>query len=200
MPKLLTTALLAAALAFPSAARAGPVAGVRLGWAVPVGQLRGGLDLGQYVSGVATVEVEAGWRLWRGLTLGGYASYGVARIDTFLDNLYEAQGDSTSGSVLQLGLRGEWTFRDLAAGILPWVALGAGWQRLDLSIGSDFTYFGWNLVRLEAGADWAAGRGFTVGPYASWSLGRYTKLGSGAISQQAGHAWAAFGLRGTWGP
>ncbi|MFT3913505.1 MAG: hypothetical protein QM704_05215 [Anaeromyxobacteraceae bacterium] len=198
MQRLLALSALVAALAAPAAARAEPVVGLRLGWAVPAGQSSKGSDLSAVTSGAAFAEVDAGWRVWRALTIGAYASYGVARIDTYLDNEYEKRGESTRGDVTHVGVRAQWDFRDLAQGLEPWIALGAGWERAGFDVGGAYAYTGWELVRLEAGASWRAWRGLAVGPYVTWSLGRYARLNGGSLPGQAGHAWAAFGLRSTW--
>lgn len=198
MRRLLALSALAAALAVPAAARAQPVIGLRLGWAVPVGQAARGVDLASYASGAGFVGVDAGWRVWRELTIGAYASYGVARIDTYLDNQFQDRGLSTRGDVTHVGVRAQWDFRDAVAGFVPWVALGAGWQRAGFDIDRATAYTGWDLVRLEAGASWRAWRGLSVGPNVTWSLGRFVRVNGESFSARANHAWTAVGLRSTW--
>jgi len=193
---LLTLATLGLLVAFlaPSAARAQVELGVRTGWAIPAGHAFSGGDLAGLVNGALPVQVDASWRFGRSLSAGAYASFALARVDPHLAE--DAGGGSAF--VARAGLRASWAFPDLVPAARPWVGVGAGWEWMKVSAGGRYVYSGPELATVEGGADWTAGA-FRVGPFVSWSLGRYLLLNGDDLSPKGGHAWVTLGVRGTFG-
>jgi hypothetical protein len=200
---LLVTAAAAALLA-PRPASAQLVAGARLGWAFPAGNIAQGGSLSRELSSQIPIQLEAGWRLLPPLTVGGYLGFGIGRVGDV------CTGSATcSGRTFDLGVQATWRFALRKA--MPWAGAGLGyaWARNRLEEGGDVRevkFRGPEFLRLMGGVDWPVGRTFTVGPFAQWGLGRYghteisSPLGgfSGKTPDPAMHSWLSVGVRGTF--
>jgi len=84
------------------------------------------------------------------------------------------------------------------------VSVGTGGEAGVLSFdanttSSDYTYTGWEIVRLGAGYDFRTTAGMGWGPYASLGFTRFTELeGPGSttsLSPGRIHTWAQVGVR-----
>src|SRR5207237_6458268 len=95
-----------------------------------------------------------------------------------------------------------------AGAIDPWFGIGVGYEWLSISessgaVSQDSTLRGFEFARAELGADFAVSPGFKLGPFASFSLGKYSDgstsgiLGSasGGLGDTKIHEWLLFGLR-----
>ena len=142
------------------------------------------------------------------LFLGAYSSYG------FLAPSANACKESCSGYDLRVGVEAAYHFLP-AHRFDPWVGLGAGYEWMHLAGTADraseaLTLQGFELVNVQAGLDYALGRGFKVGPFASFSLGEFENesvtytsgegqyVSSGSIPQTGYHEWLTFGVRGSF--
>ena len=202
----------------PAGVGAGPELGVRLGYAIPFGSAENGINVDRNVSGAVPVVVEAGVRLGGAFFAGGLIQYGFAQVKD-PSGLCSGQGNSCSGSVVRVGVEGIYRFLpDLA--LAPWVGLGLGYEWLNTSASSNafggirasHTYRGIELLTLQAGGEYRAGRSWLLGPFASYSLGRFgTSTGSaqlggtvgtttGDIADTAIHSWVMLELRGAFAP
>jgi hypothetical protein len=68
-----------------------------------------------------------------------------------------------------------------------------------LSADGTFVYSGPELATVEGGADWKVGEAWRLGPFVSWSLGRFLFLNGDDLDPKGGHAWITLGVRGTFG-
>jgi hypothetical protein len=205
MRKALVTATALVALLAPAAAGAQLDLGVRVGWAVPAGHAFSGGDLAGLVNGALPVQIDVGYRLSPALSVGAFASYALGRIDA---HVVADAGVDHGATVLRAGLRASYALERLSPVVVPWAGLGAGYERMRLDLGTTYTYLGWELVTLEAGADWKVRSSFRIGPVFAWSLGGYDRLeihpdpdgSSGGIAARGRHAWVTLGLRGRFLP
>lgn len=169
--------------------------GVRAAWAIPFGDLNNSDSLSSDVSGQLPLWLEAGWRFTKSIYAGAYFQAGLG----FFNNCPPGSDCSTNG--LRFGLEGIYNLAP-DAGLQPWVGLGFGYETLSVSrAGEDSSYKGWELLHLQVGADWAASKNFSIGPFASFSLfGTYTTQSSSGQdnSISASHNWLQLGLKATY--
>ena len=187
--------------------RAGLDVGLRVGYGIPFGDIDGNRgSLADWVTGAVPFVIEAGYRFNRHLTMGPTFQYAYVQVKQ------NGQTGCTAGS----GCTG-WDFHagfqalyrlDVEATMVPWFGLGVGYEWTNYSgsvagVGFSGSAAGWELANLQLGGDVPVGTGFTVGPYVSFSVGRYdsesgalgTLNSSSGISNPALHAWLQFGAR-----
>lgn len=186
-----------------AAARAGEESGLalgaRVGYGIPVGDAMSGVSLGDVASGQVPVQLDADWRFDRSWRLGLYAQYGF----TPVAGASCPAGADCSGRNLRLGVQGAYAF---SAGAGPWVGAGLGveWQLATVSqagVENRLRLFGLELLNLQAGWDFRPARSFSLGPFASFSVGQYRTASSGGASQSlatAVHGWLQLGVRGAF--
>lgn len=217
-PALLAVGYLAGILilAAPSAAaapEAGPEVAVRVGLALPVGDVQSGSSLDTYASLAVPLVLEGGYRIDPSWFFGARFQY------AFLDaknptGSCSGHNVSCSGSVVVLGLEGTYRFvpdRTFA----PWLGLGFGyeWFSADYdapNAGAGGTNKGYQGLA-QAGGDIRVSRQMVLGPFVEAAFGRYdtadgyiriggtTSSGSRDISDTTWHGWIAFGVRGAFG-
>jgi len=206
-------------LALPGISRAEPARpvdtpglelGVRLGYAIPFGDISGdtGNGLASRVSGGIPLVLEAGYRFDAALTLGAFFQYAFLQIN----NNFCGGNTDCSGSVVRLGIQGLY-HADLGKMVVPWVGLGAGYEWGTINASNAFgdsseSANGWEFLTLQGGGDIRLGPvpAIAVGPYVSFSIARYGSgsghIGnitfSGDFTNPAVHEWLQFGLRGTF--
>jgi hypothetical protein len=203
MKKLLALATLALA-AVPGLAHAQWYAGARAGYALAGGKAADGSKMSDGLKSSIPIQVEGGYDVLPRLSVGAYFSYGPGQVGSACD------GASCSASVMRAGVEAAWKFEPLAS-IAPWLGIGAGyeWARLEAKDGADklkLAYRGLELVDLQAGADYPVTPKLSVGPFASFAVGRYDHLkvesplgnSDGSIPSATTHTWLTFGLRGRW--
>jgi hypothetical protein len=184
--------------------------GVRIGYAIPFGDISGdaGNGLASRVSSGVPLIFELGYRFDAVLTLGALFQYGFLQIN---DTFCGANSDC-SGSVVRLGVQGLY-HADLGKMVVPWFGLGAGyeWGSINASnvLGNaSESANGWEFLTLQAGGDIRLNLApeIAVGPYVSFSIARYSsgsgQFGnvtfSGDITNPAVHEWLQLGVRGTF--
>ena len=171
--------------------------GIRAAWAFPYGDVNGHANLQDNVRDQVPLWLEAGYRFSKSIYAGLYGQITPGRAN----NCPIGADCSTSG--YRFGIEGIYTILPDAV-LQPWVGVGVGYEILNFSrAGEETTVKGLELAHVELGADWAASKNFSVGPYASYSLfGKYTSTSvngvSNDVSDTAGHSWLQVGLKATY--
>jgi hypothetical protein len=172
----------------------------RLALAIPMGSLAQGTTLSDGISAGVPVSIEVAYRLNRNLSLGLAGQYGymvTKNCDT---------GASCSASDYQFLLEGIYDAR-MGSTIDPWVGLGIGYEQLSLSesaggASQDVGVSGWGLATVQVGGNFVAAPQVEVGPFLSFSVGKYGSASAGGQSQDipmtAFHEWLQIGVRGTF--
>lgn len=210
---------LSLAILVPAAAAAdeGPgtrfTVGLRAGYALAVGSAYAdpatghSYSLSDAIRSQVPVQVEAAYRLTERIAAGAYVSYGFDFIGRTVKSVCADAAMSCSASTIRVGVQGSFRPGSVGPGLSPWLGLGVGWEwsKYSQSGALEESFSGPEVVSLQAGADWRAGRRASVGPYVQVSVGRFGKLeqsapapfGSQEIDIDARfHAWIGFGLRG----
>ena len=212
---LAAAALLLAGLALPASAEQpeGPVlgftVGARVSLAFPMGSVlsdpgTGPLLIDEMVAVSIPIQMDVGLTVHRRWFVGAYVSYAW-------DVLQIAQckvGESCSVTGLRLGLQATYAFRDQGG---PWVGLGTGWEWMFTKYSSqDFTIKldvgGVEYVIFQGGWDVEVSPGWMVGPWASGSVGEFSRATRStggatqeiAIPNRAIHGWLQLGVKGSF--
>lgn len=170
--------------------------GVRLGFAVPLGNLAESAPLGNHFTGVVPLGLDVAFRDNKNLALeaGFELAPGVAK------NCYTAY--SCSGADYRLRLEVILAARRGFA-VDPWLALGIGYEWLALSVdgGQAITVTGWDYAIIQLGGEIRVDDGLAIGPFLGFSLGEYSSGSANGYSGEIGnpslHEWLQIGLRGT---
>lgn len=179
--------------------------GLRLGYALPMGDFAKGEKMSDGISGMIPIWIDAGYMVTPNILVGLYGQYGIVMVKNC------PKGASCSGSDMRFGIQGQYHIMP-AQTVDPWVGLGIGYELAsskESAGGADVTasYNGFEFANIQAGADFKAGP-LTVGPFLSFSLGQYSSATleapgvpkvSGSINQTAIHEWLTFGVKGTFG-
>lgn len=168
-----------------------------------------GGDVGDVVNASVPLGVGAYFRFNPHLRLGGFLEAAPLAID---DGACPPDSDC-SGTSFRLGVEAQVHFTPYQRAD-PWLGLGFGyeWTRLrastydywdDTVYYSDTKFSGMILPRITGGVDFAVGPRFTMGPYFSYSLGRYDHVDyegydSGEIANKSLHGWFEVGVRGNF--
>ncbi len=214
-----TVAVAAALLVTPAASFAQLEVGARLGYASAAGDAMKNQKLSDLVKSQIPVQLDVGYRLTPELSAGAYVSYGFAK----LASAACPSGFECSARDLRVGVQGTYTLTRLATAFVPWVALGAGWERATYEVSQTVLFFtakgtgkvsGWEYLNVQLGADWRASEKLWLGPYAMWSLGQFSTakieipggvtlppelqagVANGTIPDQRMHQWWGLGVRG----
>jgi hypothetical protein len=186
-------------------ARAAPELGLRVGYAFPKGWVDRFTALDTRAAGQLPLRLDALYRLGGLIAVGAFGQYGY----TFVSGDFCGYNSRCQGSGLRLGLQGT-VHIPLGSPMVPWVGVGVGyeWLRLRETMSYQTRHYdpsGLTLVEVHAGGDYFVLPDFTVGPYAGFTVGRYTSLagaspyaGTGEIGNQDYHGWIELGLRGTF--
>jgi outer membrane protein len=166
--------------------------------------------------------IDVGYRLSPSTTVGAYAQLG-----------FGGNGDACAGECdwtdLRLGAQAQWRLA-AGSGVSPWLGVGLGYEWLSFRTlvrvpvpepAPDDPEFipvrtaellGGPELLLQGGLDFEVEDSFSVGPYASATLGQYLSDGlkcdpaglgcpvAPAIDGSGFHAWLGIGLRGTYTP
>jgi hypothetical protein len=200
MKRSLSIALAAVAVAIASPARAddlGVTVGLRASYAFPRGDVTAFSPLSDTTPGAVPLWFDLGYRFTRNIQAGAYFQYagafGLSRVANC-----PASGNCSSGSY-RFGLEGIYTaIPDAAFG--PWAGLGIGYEVLGTTVeGASRTVKGFELLNLQLGLDWRATSAFSVGPFVSWSVGRFGSSSSDGVTtdfqDKSAHSWLQAGLR-----
>ncbi|MCP3098805.1 porin family protein [Myxococcus sp. K15C18031901] len=195
--------------------------GLRAGYGLPVGSAAGAPDgreapkLGDMVSGVIPLQLDAGYFFNSNLYLGGYFQYGLG--------MYA--GDCPAGadcSVRQLRFGANLSYHFLPGQKLrPWLGLGIGYESLSIkssaseggvSAAVTTGVRGFEFASVQGGLDYRINELFSVGPYVMMTAGVYSTTSvtiessedipffedldeSSDIENKAVHLWPMAGIR-----
>jgi len=179
---------------------------VRVGYAIPFGDVDAGNGLASRLDGAVPFVFEANYRFNRTLSAGPFFQYAIARVKDG-NNLGCGDGVDCSGWVVRAG--GQIIAHlDVGSIAVPWVGLGLGYEWLNVSgrvgnISGTVSDNGWEFATLQGGADIFVAPGFALGPFVSFSIARYgntagsigTGSASGDIQNPAVHEWLQVGAR-----
>jgi hypothetical protein len=142
--------------------------------AVGTGYTQGGGKLGgsmgslEDVSGPGgAVELDVGYRVVPELTVGAYGTFSKYQHGDRIDSNTDVLGATA-------GLQAAWHFRPDAS-IDPWVSLGTGWKGLWLNpqSGKVTSLQGFELARLQIGADYRVSKDIAIAPVIGGSLSMF---------------------------
>lgn len=195
MKKLLLAGLAAAALLAPSAAHAQLSLGVRVGYAKPSGDL----SKNDLVASQIPVQLDLDYRLFLGLTVGVYGSYGSSGVDG-AEAGCSATGVDCTGRIIRAGVQATWTLP--LPLVKPWVGAGVGyeWARIARSNAKALTASGLEAFNGQLGVDLSLGY-FRVGPFLTYTLSKYdaSTLADGTVGtadlESAKNGFLYYGLR-----
>src|SRR5215831_10105323 len=159
---------------------------VRVGYAFPFGAVDGDNNdsLSNFFSGAVPLILEAGYRFQSAVTVGLTFQYAFAQVKNATG--CGTTGVSCSGSIIRLGLEGLYHFQ-VGSSLVPWVGLGTGyeWMNVDLSgqggASGSVGAHGFEFLTVQAGGNYYLTPPFAVGPFISFSFGRYETATSSGI-------------------
>jgi hypothetical protein len=194
----------------PAAATSGPFFGVRAGLAVPYGDVaQGGPRLEDFVDRKIPLGIELGYRFHR--RFWGELFFDLAPASAASEL---CAGDvDCSASNFRLGLAFLLRLAPRAS-VAPWLGAGVGVEVLNVEgrnaeaggVPYEWSWFGLELPFLEAGVDLAVTERFTLGPWISATIARFTsdsarasggETVSGAVADRAQHGWLSGGIKAT---
>jgi hypothetical protein len=197
MRKLLAAAL-ALALAASPASAAEPFLGARIGFGLPFGDIVSGDDVREVISSVVPLQVDAGLRFGRPLSLAAYVSYGFGQLADETDRACGAA--DCSARILRIGLQAA-IHSGVASGRDVWGGVLIGWERLGLDAPRDLAASGPELG-IQGGLDFT-GTGTGFGPFVSLTFGEFSSLEVGGgdvpIGDETVHGTLLLGVRGYFG-
>ena len=190
--------------------------GLRLGYGLPFGEASQGNNLDGGVSGQIPLILDAGYRFNPNVFAGILFGYGFGQIKDQNNGCNNANA-SCSASVIRLGLDVLYRFVPEQR-FAPFVGVGAGYEWFHFQGGTSLlggvtassTVSGIEFVNLQAGADYRLSGNSVVGPFASFSLGRFDNISTkvttgnntatteGDINNTAMHEWLLIGVRGAF--
>jgi hypothetical protein len=203
-------ALASVSMASPAHADGGAVSlGLRTGYALPMGDAAGGgnASLGDVISGVLPIWIDAGYKLNPNMYIGADFQYGIAFINTSKFQGCSMSGVSCSANDVMIGANFHYHFMPDNT-IDPWAGVGIGYEILSFnesaggqSVGGNDN--GFQFLNLQVGGDYKAMPNLGVGPFLMFSLGEFTNCSSSAggdckIDQTAMHEWFTIGVRGVY--
>jgi hypothetical protein len=179
--------------------------GLRLAYAVPLGEAVVGDPLRRTFTGAVPLQVEGGWRA--GPWYGGLCfQYAFAQLAGSFTRAFPG----ARAADLLFGAEGRYALSALGPA-RPWVGAGAGWEWATFSVRGVEA----GTLRLSgpegslgAGADLPLPRGGgAVGPFLAAHLGSYSQVradGPGgavdrALARRSVHLWLQLGVRGSFG-
>jgi hypothetical protein len=196
---------------------AGPMIqlGLRFGYAIPLGNLAKdaktgtvGLPLRDTFVGGIPIVFDLGFRVAHNFYLGGYGQYGVMFVND--DKNPGCKQASCSGSDVRIGANLHYHISPQSP-VEPWLGAGIGYEWMTLSASSDgntvsATFEGVEILNLQAWCDFRGVPGFDIGPFVSFSLGRFSSGSVGGstggvsadIPNRSSHEWLTIGLRGVF--
>ena len=179
----------------------GPRIALRSGVAVPFGAAyRFGGALSDTIAGYVPLRLDVGYRVARHFYVGV-----DAQLAAILPNACPADA-SCSGTNVRFGAMAAY---HLLPGRLvdPWLGLGMGFERLDVTrtvdgTSGEISARGLELLDIELGVDLRPTRALRVGPVIASSFTRYTRIvingNSTTDFDPAIHAWVLLGFRGAF--
>jgi len=188
--------------------------GIRTGYAILLGDRTPAYSPAHEMFGAVPLIVELAVRsISKRLAIGAMFQYGFGQLREPRSNGCGTDGVSCSASTTHLSLEALY-FPAPDSGFSPWLGVGTGyeWVNLDVAITGTPVSAGTNgleFLILQAGGDFRASSWFAIGPFLTFSVGRYidqavTSGGFAADRPSEGtdhslHAWLTFGIRAVFG-
>jgi hypothetical protein len=183
--------------------------GLRLGYGFMLGSTTGDEPPIEF-NGMFPIWLDLGYRFSPSVLLALYGQYGFVSMECL-------DGASCSANMMRFGLQVQYYFAP-AAKIDPWVGLGVGYELANTNIvvtnfpDSPASFKGVDFANLQAGADFKVSPAVGVGPFLSFSFGRYSsgsaegpaygllpgETREGGVSKKSFHEWLVLGLRGSF--
>ncbi len=215
MKKLLVLGAALAAMAFPATSRAQFQLGLRLGYAPAMGDAAKDWSMSDAVKSQIPIQLDAGYKLTPELAVGAYFSYGFGASDSLvIPGVGDVCGSGVdcSSTLYRAGVQGLYTFTQVKSALVPWAGVGIGYEWASLTaegggMKAEFSTSGMEYLNLQVGGDYKVSPKFAIGPYALFSLAKYSsatvkvngnEVASGSIDQQAMHEWLHVGVRGSF--
>jgi hypothetical protein len=202
-------------------------AGIRASYSVPWGSSTEGTSIRDLVVGLIPVQLDLGYRLNDRLWVGAFGAAGIGvkgracRDDGQAPTAPTDGGEQTptfgvkcdAPNKFRVGAEVLLHLRPSTDDVAPWVGLGVGYEWLNISetLGRRTfvqTFSGLEFVNLQLGVDLALGRRMRLGPFAQWSLGRYSTISADASGsadplpapEHSLHHWVGAGVKVSVGP
>jgi outer membrane protein W len=197
----------------PPANRLGVDVGIRLGYAIPAGNISGtaGDGMNDNFWGAVPLILESAYHVTEGVSVGVLFQYAVLQLKDNSVTGCDSNGLTCSGAVTRVGVQAMYHLFP-RPGFVPWVGVGTGYEWLNVDLSQNggsvsSTARGFEFLTLHAGVDFRETATLSIGPFASFSLGRYQTETFDAggtstpmeITDQALHGWLQIGARGTLG-
>jgi outer membrane protein W len=178
--------------------------GLRLGFGLPMGDTTGD-EVPVKFSNKIPIWIDLGYKFTPSLMVGLYGQYAFAGIDQCFSNA------ECSAHVMRFGVQAQYEFSPQAK-FDPWLGLGIGYEIAGGTISvaeqgeASFELKGFEFVNLQAGADFKVAPSVGIGPFVSFSVGRYASgevsdggaTRSGGITHKTMHEWLVLGIRGAF--
>ena len=209
MRKILAIAVVAALFAAgtaeaqaPAKSESGFTMGLRLGYAIPMGDAAGLATMDDFFGGSVPLWVDLGYRIDRSMFIGAYLQYAFGTVGDPFNATCTASGIDCSASTLRIGAEFLYKFMPDAS-FAPWVGVGIGYEVTSItasvagaSASTDFS--GFEFVNLQLGGDFKVGSNFALGPYVALSVAQYSTVAGATGFSKGTHEWLQFGLKGTF--
>lgn len=218
MRKLL---MVLAVIAVPTASHAQFQLGVRLGYGGASGDAYKDKVTGEAakmsdgISSQVPVQLDAMFAVTPQIRLGGYLSYGFARIGGTLKDTCDLGGVDCSTSEVRLGIQGTYAFTMVSPKFVPWAGLGIGYEWSSYTaeatgVKVETSLSGFEFATLQIGGDYKVNPLFSVGPYLTYSFAQYSggqqklsiagqpteTLNFSDSNDTAMHSWWSIGIAG----
>src|SRR5262245_36281394 len=183
--------------------------GLGIGYGIPYGKAAddmgtGTAALSRVISGSVPLSLSAGFRFVPQLHIGMYGSYAPGIGADAPGSACPPTGRTRcTGAFARVGAEIQLHMLPLAL-IDPWIGVGTGYEFLWVNPGTmQFTFQGWEMVNLQAGADVRIRKGLRIGPFINFTIGRYDytvieTIEGGAVvshfSNTALHYWLMAGI------
>jgi outer membrane biosynthesis protein TonB len=178
--------------------------GARLGFGLFLGKATGDDPALVDFSNKIPIWLDLGYRITPSLLVGLYGQIAPSTMkcpDQFF---------CSGATVMRFGAQVQYGFSPEAS-FAPWAGLGIGYEIASGSlktggIEGSFTVKGVEFLNLQAGADFMVSKAVGVGPFLSFSLGRYSSgdfeiagtTDTGGIAKKEFHEWLVLGVRGAF--
>lgn len=201
MRKLVTIAALAFVTALPTLASAQVFVGVRAAYALPWGDVMTTWPMKDSFKSQIPLTLDLGLKLGPALAVGAYASYGFVQPSSSWKADCTATGSTCSAADVRVGAQVNLHAVNNESSEL-WGGVGAGYEQLrakdSKGLVADVTFKGYDAT-LQGGIDFLVSPTFRVGPFASVTVGQFTKVAAAteaSVTNKEMHGWFQFGLRG----
>jgi hypothetical protein len=167
------------------------------------GRARSGVDMGDVFQGQVNYNFEIGLRLNLHTALGLYGDFGTGDPASSVRSQCDFYGVDCSAHSTRVGLFVRHTFLPTAR-TTPWLLVGTGYESAGVNSSAsgysqeEFTFSGWEMLRVQTGVDFRSSPVFGFGLYAGVSLGRFSHYEDSQVSEHltgGTHATIEGGLR-----